>query len=102
MDRSTQVTLITETYGTATDDIGQLIPTETETTVFGNVSSIRYEEWHQAGQNGIKPEYVVKMFSPEYSGQEVVKFNGERYAVYRTYLAKNEIIELYLQKKAGV
>jgi hypothetical protein len=42
------------------------------------------------------------MFEPDYDGQEIVRFNGVRYAVYRTYHAKDNNIELYVQKEGGI
>jgi len=100
MDRSNVVTLISETY--AADDIGQMIATEVEHDVYCNVSSVTQSEWFQGGQNGLKPEYRVTMFAPDYSGQKVVEFNSVRYGVYRTYLRQDELLELYLERKTGV
>ena len=42
------------------------------------------------------------MFAPDYNGETIAELNGVRYSVYRTYLGKNETIELYLERKAGV
>ena len=100
MDRSNVVTLISETY--AADSIGQQIATEVRHDVFCNVASVTQTEWFSGGQNGIKPEYKVTMFSPDYEGQKIVEFNSVKYGVYRTYLRQDELIELYLEKKVGV
>ena len=99
MDRSNVVTLIKETY--ASDVIGQMIATEVSRDVFCNVQSVSQSEWFQAGQNGLKPEYKVTMFSPDYEGEKIVELNGTRYGVYRTYLRQDENLELYLEKKVG-
>ena len=50
----------------------------------------------------MNPVYRLIMFEPDYNGQEIVRFNGVRYAVYRTYHAKDNLIELYVQKEGGV
>lgn len=100
MDRSRTIKLIKQTY--QTDEIGQKVPVETEKEVFCSVSSVSGSEWFEAGRNGIKPEIKVTMFCPDYQGEEIVELDGTRYSVYRTYLAKHELIELYLEKKAGV
>lgn len=99
MDRSNVVTLISETY--APDSIGQMIATEVPSDVFCNVASVSQTEWFQGGQNGLKPEYKVTMFAPDYNDQKLVEFNGVRYGIYRTYLRNDELLELYLERKTG-
>ena len=44
----------------------------------------------------------VTMFAPDYQGEQIAVVGGVRYSVYRTYHAKNETLELYLERKAGV
>lgn len=100
MDRSRIIKLIKQTY--ETDEIGQKVPVETETEVFCSISSVSGSEWFEAGRNGIKPEIKVSMFCHDYKGERIVELDGIRYSVYRTYQAKHEVIELYLEKKAGV
>lgn len=99
MDRSNVVTLISETY--TADSIGQMIATEVPSDVYCNVASVSQTEWFQGGQNGLKPEYKVTMFAPDYNDQKLVEFNGIRYGVYRTYLRTDELLELYLERKTG-
>lgn len=41
------------------------------------------------------------MFAFDYNGEDIVEIDGNRYSVYRTYRAKADEIELYLEKKAG-
>lgn len=43
----------------------------------------------------------MTMFVGDYNGEKLVEYNGETYAVYRTYLAKNDTIELYVERKGG-
>lgn len=100
MDKSRVLTLIRTTY--TADKIGQQVPVETRRDVFCNVSSVSASEFFDAGRAGLKPEYRVTMFSPDYDHEEIVELDGRRYGVYRTYLGKNETIELYLERKAGV
>jgi len=109
MDRSSTIVLIGQTY--TVDSIGQRIATETYSTVYCQIRSVTSTEWFAGGQNGIKPTYQISMFKYEYSGELVVNIGGtvtngvltggKRYSVYRTYEAKNDIIELYLEEKAG-
>lgn len=100
MDRSNVLTLVSVTY--TTDALKQQVPQETTRDVFCNVSSVSAQEFFDAGQAGLKPEWRVTMFEPDYNGETITELNGVRYSVYRTYLGKNETIELYLERKAGV
>lgn len=100
MDRSRVIKLIKQTY--QTDSIGQRVPVETAKEVFCSIASVSGSEWFEAGRNGIKPEIKVSMFCHDYQGEKIAELDGTRYAVYRTYQAKHEIIELYLEKKAGI
>lgn len=100
MDRSRTLKLISQTYKKGS--IGQMITEETEREVFCSVSSVSGSEWFEAGRNGIRPEVKITMFQPDYQGELIAELNGTRYSVYRTYMARHELIELYLEKKAGV
>lgn len=100
MDRSRILTLVAMTY--ETDDIGQQVPKETKRDVFCNVTSVSASEWYDAGRAGMKAEYRATMFVYDYQGEEVAVLDGVRYGVYRTYLGRNETIELYLERKAGI
>ena len=42
------------------------------------------------------------MFAPDYQGEQIAVVDGARYGVYRTYRAKNETLELYLERRAGI
>ena len=75
---------------------------ETRQRVFCNVQSVSTSEWFEGGRSGLNPVYRFTMFEPDYNGEEIVEFNGVRYAVYRTYHAKDNNIELYVQKEGGV
>lgn len=100
MDRSEVCFLISRTH--TRDQNGIMQATETEQRVFCNVQSVSAAEWFEGGRSGLNPVYRLTMFEPDYNGQEIVRFNGVRYAVYRTYRAKDNLIELYVQKEGGV
>ena len=100
MDRSDVIKLFTQSY--AMDEIGQQIAAETAREVFCNVGSVSRAEWFDAGRNGMKPQYKVTMFAPDYAGETIAEYGGKRYGVYRTYLGQNETVELYLEQKGGV
>lgn len=100
MDRSEVCYLISQTH--TRDANGIMQASETEKQVFCNVQSVSASEWFEGGRSGLNPVYRLTMFEPDYDGQEIVRFNGVRYAVYRTYHAKDNNIELYVQKEGGI
>ena len=84
------------------DAIGQQVPEEIKREIFCEVSGIRQSEWFNAGQRGLKPELMLTVFCDDYEGESLIEVDGVRYGIYRTYPAKNDRMELYLQKKGGV
>ena len=75
----------------------------TEAEVYAKVKSITRSEFFSAGQNGLRPDYQFSVFAGEYSGQKSCEYNGERYAIYRTYRAEDsDYMELYVQREVGV
>ena len=94
------ITLISESY--SKDGRGQHIPIENKSEVFCSIGSISKSEWFDAGRNGLKPEFKVTLPMYNYNDELIAEIDGIRYSVYRTYKGLNDIIELYLEKKAGV
>lgn len=99
MDRSKPIYLVSETY--TKNQYGVLIPTITKRKIFANVTSVTATEWFEGGRNGLNPELRMRVFAPEYHGEEVVQFNGKYYAIYRTYMARDDVMELYVERKNG-
>lgn len=100
MDRSDVINLIAESF--ATDELMQQIPTETSRQVYCDVRSIMRSEWYEAGRDGLQPSFVFILFGPDYNGEKIVEYNGQRYGVYRTFRSKNDDIELYVEAKGGL
>lgn len=100
MDRSTPIILIAESY--SKNEYGQLKPTKTERKVFAQVDSVTRAEFFEGGRNGLNPELVFRMFIGDYKDEREVEYNGKRYGVYRTYIGRNEVIELYTERKGGL
>lgn len=100
MDRSNTINLIAKSY--TTDEIGQKVANESSRTVFCALRSVTRNEWKDAGEMGFKPELQATMFVYDYEGEEIAEINNKRYGVYRTFLATNDTIELYLEAKAGI
>lgn len=100
MDRSDVITLVS--YTSAQDDFGVWRKTKTEKNVFCSVNSVSASEYFEGGRNGFNPEYRITMFYGDYSGEEEIIYNGKAYGVYRTYKAKTDVLELYVERKGGV
>ena len=100
MDRSNVIYLVNETY--TKDATGQSIAAETRREVYCDVRSITRTEWFEAGRAGLQPGYVFIMFAPDYQGEKIAEYNGHRYGIYRTYIGRNERIELYVEEKGGL
>lgn len=92
------ITLITQTI--TTDKYGNEEATETERTVYCEVDSISQTEFYAAANTELNPEYRFTIFFGDYEGESLVKFNGARYSVYRTYRTGDDL-ELYAERKIG-
>jgi hypothetical protein len=99
MDRSTPITLISVTW--TPDAYGIKQPTETEKKVYANVRSVSRAEFFDGGRNGLNPELELTLFYGDYSGEKIAVVNGTRYTVYRTYQARNDTVELYVERREG-
>lgn len=100
MDRSTPIYLVSQIY-TETD--AAIISSQPEERmIYANVTSVTGSEWFEGSRNGLNPEFRFRVFAPDYHGEEILKYNGRYYAIYRTYLERNDILELYAERRHGV
>ena len=99
MDRSDVIDLINQRM--VKDEYGVWSSEETKRTVFAKVRSVSASEFFDGGRNGLNPEYQFTMFGPDYQGERVVEYNSERFGVYRTYKTRNDMVELYVERKGG-
>lgn len=103
MDRSTQIKLISISY--TTDALLQRVPVENERTIYADVQSVSRSEWNAAGQQGLKPEYELTVFGPDYQGEKIVAIqegdSWPRFSVYRTYRGRNDELSLYVERRTG-
>lgn len=83
------------------DDYGQWIETVTKTQIYCQVESISQSEFFEAGRNGLNPQYKFITFFGDYDNEPIVEYKGQTYAVYRTYLRKDDKLELYVERKGG-
>ena len=95
MDRSDVIYLISTTYNKSAYGIYEDIYTKRQ--VYCEVSSVTQSEWFEGSRNGLNPSLRFRMFGPDYNGEKLLQYNGTYYSIYRTYLDRNEIIELYCE-----
>lgn len=70
--------------------------------VFCRRRSVSRSEFFDGGRNGLNPEYLFEVFAGDYNGETMCRYNGNPYAIYRTYLPDNaDYIELYVQREGG-
>lgn len=101
MTRECIVTLEVPTYGR--DALNQLVKTGTEQIpVYCQIESVSQSEWSAAGINGLKAEYKVTVWADEYRNAVTAILDEVRYSIYRTFQSSEDMIELYLTRKAGV
>lgn len=93
-----ELVLIAQTI--TTDEYGREEITEKETTVFAEVYSITQTEFFAAANTELNPEYRFDVFFGDYNGESLVKYQGNKYAIYRTF-RRGDYMELYAERKIG-
>lgn len=83
------------------DDYGVWRETEVGRDVFCQVNSVTRAEFFEGGRAGLNPEFRMTMFFGDYNDERTLIYKGKSYAVYRTYIGKNDTIELYVERKGG-
>ena len=69
--------------------------------IYAEKDSVTQTEFFEGGRNGLNPEYKFTVFFADYQGERIVEYNGQRYAVYRTYQPRTDRLELYVQREGG-
>lgn len=94
------IELLTEVF--ETDEVGNEISLITPKQVYADVTSVSRAEFFSAGEAGLKPAFVFKIFFGDYDGQRLVSYKGQQYQIYRTYIdMTNELAELYTEERVG-
>lgn len=99
MDRSEVITLVGTAY--VKNEYGVLVATTTSREVFCQVNSITRAEFFEAGRNGLNPSLMFSVFFGDYSDEPTLIYKGKPYGIYRTYLSRNDTLELYAERKGG-
>lgn len=99
MDRSDICYLLSK--GKTQDAYGVWRETLTERMVFCSVNSVTRNEFFEGGRNGLNPEFRITMFAGDYCGESLLRYKDKTYAIYRTYLGRNDKLELYVERQGG-
>lgn len=83
------------------DEFGVWRDSLTKRMVYCEVDSVTRDEFFEGGRNGLNPQYRMRMFSYDYNGETSLEYNGSTYGIYRTFKAKDDTIELYVERKGG-
>lgn len=83
------------------DDYGVPKETVTEKQIYARVESVSASEFFEGGQNGFKPEFRFLVNAWEYSDEPDIVFKDKVYSVYRTFRRSLDLLELYVERKAG-
>ena len=83
------------------DEYGMWKETPAPRQIFCQVESVTRAEFFDAGRNGLNPEFMFSMFAGDYEGERTCEYRGQKYSIYRTYLGRNDVIELYAERKGG-
>lgn len=76
---------------------------ETRNEVFCKVSDVTRSEFFGGGRAGLNPDKTFVISAIDYSGESVVEYAGNRYAIYRTYhVPATDYMELHVQREGGI
>ena len=71
--------------------------------IFARKDDTSRSEFFAAGQAGMRAEFRFIVNVVEYNGEDVLEWNGKRYAIYRHYhVPGTDDMELYAQREVGV
>lgn len=99
MLKQTPIYLVDQTY--SENDAAIISEQPTERMVLADVTSVSLSEWSEGSRIGLNPEIRFTMFYPDYHGEEILKYNGNYYTIYRTYIGRNATIDLYCERRHG-
>ena len=91
--------LLTPTGETEEDTVGNQIPVEIKIEVFCDKKSVSRSEFYNAARSGLNNITIFVIHRFEYSDEEYVEYEDERYKVIKTYDIDEEYLELTCRKE---
>lgn len=84
------------------NELGDWEETEQYKTVYVSVGGITSAEHFRAAEVGLSPQAVLTTSIHDYSGEQLLEWRDERYAIYRAYADPiTETAELYIERQGG-
>ena len=99
MDRSEILTLVYVLH--EQDETGVWHDTRMTRDIFCQVNSVSRDEFFEGGRSGLNPAYQFTAFAPDYHDETECIYKGKPYTIYRTYMSRNDTIELYAERRGG-
>lgn len=99
MDRSEVLTLVYVRH--EQDETGVWNDIRMTRDIFCQVNSVSRDEFFQGGRSGLNPAYQFTAFAPDYHDETECIYKGRPYTIYRTYMSRNDTIELYAERRGG-
>lgn len=84
------------------DELNQPTETDTAREVVVEVRSVTQSEYFAGRQGGLAPDLAFLLSVFDYQGEKVIEYDGKKYAIYRTYEADDNYVELYAQIEGGI
>lgn len=83
---SNDVIILIKKDGTQTNDVGDIVYSESRREIFVEVKSVGRSEFYQAMAKGLKPEIVFVLEDYEdYENETELEYNSVRYKILKTY-----------------
>ena len=79
---SERITLIEQTF--QKDAVGNLLPTDIETTIWANPFTISFSAYATSAQSGIKPDCEFQVHTCDYDGQPKMRIGDVRYSLVKS------------------
>lgn len=71
-------------------------------SVYCVVAYLQMSEIDEAGLAGLTHELHLIVAASEYNGEEIVEYSGRTYAIRRVFQEDNQILDLYVEERAGL
>lgn len=99
MDRSDVAFLVGKEW--IPDEYGVPHNIQTQRRIYVQVTSVSASEFFEGGRNGLNPELRFTTNRFDYRGEDEIFYNGRKYKIYRTFIKKDDGIELYAERRQG-
>jgi SPP1 family predicted phage head-tail adaptor len=83
------------------DELGQNVESETPVMSYCAKLSISRAEFSSAGSLGHKPQLLLVIDSDEYDNESRLEYDRTTYSIYKTFMRKDGLTELYCEVRAG-